>query len=587
MKQIEHLISLITLVICMLAMLILGTKYYPKYEQGATEATISWDVAGYYAYLPAMYIHKDIKQLAWMDSARQKYVFSPYLDQYFKDKSGSNVLKYSIGMSILYTPAFIVGHVSAPMFGFQQDGYSKPYQVALTIWSLLIAFIGLFVLRKVLLYFFSDATTAITLAIIVFCTNYLEYGSITNAMSHNYLFTGYSILLFLCIKFYKKPSYLYTIGMGLVIGFMALARPTEIISLLLPICWTLSWKKHHIRAKANQLIEHFNKYIVGCIIIALIGSVQIAYWLYVSGSPLVYSYQDQGFSWLRPHLIDGIFSFRAGWLIYTPVMLLSLIGFYSLYKKNIRLFTPIFIMSIIFIYVAFAWDIWWYGGSLGQRTMVQLYPVLAFPLAALIEQLATKKFLTFIMYLFVIVCGYLNFWMTHQAHKGSLLYPGDMTKAYYMAIIGKEKVDPSTIKLLDARMNYTGAITNDTILLENTKQFCLTNKKQYSQRWALTPEDSKNKYLRFSIQAFTPQKESELWRYAQMIISYYKNGKNTKNDFLRVQRLIGENEWQTIYLDSKINNGSDKIEISIWNADSDKKICFRELKVITYDQQHK
>lgn len=585
MKYIEHLISLITVVICMLAMLILGTKYYPKYNQEATEATISWDVAGYYAYLPALYIHNDIKQLGWIDSTRQKYVFSPFLDQYFKDKSGSNVLKYSIGMSILYTPAFVAAHISAPMLGFLQDGYSKPYQVSLTLWSFLIAFIGLLVLRKVLLRFYSDGTTAMTLAIIVLCTNYLEYGSITNAMSHNYLFTGYSILLLLCIKFYERPSYKFTIGIGFVIGFMALARPTEIIAIILPLCWTLSWKKNHFRAKINQLIEHFNKYIVGFFIIGLIGSIQIAYWLYVSGSPLVYSYQEQGFSWLTPHIIDGIFSFRAGWLIYTPVMSLALIGFYALYKKNIRLFTPIFIMSMVFIYIAFAWDIWWYGGSLGQRTMVQMYPVLAFPLAALIEHIAPRKVLTFGMYVFVIACGFLNFWMTHQAHKGSLLYPGDMTKAYYLAIVGKDKVDPSTIKLLDARMNYTGAIQNDTLLLENSKQFCLNNKKQYSQRWTLSPNDDYKKYLRFSIQAFTPEKEGELWRYAQMIISYYKNGENTKNEFLRVQRLIVENEWQTIYLDSKINNGADKIEVSIWNADSEKKICFRELKVITYDQK--
>jgi hypothetical protein len=586
MKQIEHLISFITVILCITAMLLLGTKYYPKYEQAATEATISWDVAGYYAYLPALYIHDDIKQLGWMDSTRQKYIFSPYLDQYFKDKSGSNVLKYSIGMSVLYTPAFAIAHVCAPMLGYPQDGYSKPYQIALTYWSFLITFIGLFVLRSVLLNFFSDGTTAITIAILVFCTNYLEYGSITNAMSHNYLFTGYAILLLLCIKFYNQPRYRYTIGMGVTIGLMALARPTEIISLILPLCWTLSWKRHHFRAKLNQLIEHFNKYIVGCIIIAIIGSIQIIYWVYVTGRPLVYSYQEQGFSWLRPHLIDGIFSFRAGWLIYTPVMLLSLIGFHALYKKNIRLFTPIFIMSVVFIYIAFAWDIWWYGGSLGQRTMVQMYPVLAFPLAAFIEYISTKKILTFFMYVFIIISGYLNYWMTHQAHKGSLLYPGDMTKAYFLAILGKDQVDPSTIKLLDARMNYTGTIINDSILIENTKQFCLNNKKQYSQRWTLTPDDYK-RYLRFSIQAYTPEKEAELWRYAQMIISYYKNGENTKNDFLRVQRLIGENEWQSIYLDSKINNGADKIEISIWNADSDRKICFRELKVITYDQKSK
>ena len=45
---------------------------------------------------------------------------------------------------------------------------------------------------------------------------------------------------------------------------------------------------------------------------ALVGFIQLAYWKYASGEWLVYSYEDQGFSWLKPHLYEGIFqlSFR-------------------------------------------------------------------------------------------------------------------------------------------------------------------------------------------------------------------------------------------------------------------------------------
>ena len=33
-----------------------GLFYYPKWQKPDTEATIGWDVSGYYAYLPAAFI---------------------------------------------------------------------------------------------------------------------------------------------------------------------------------------------------------------------------------------------------------------------------------------------------------------------------------------------------------------------------------------------------------------------------------------------------------------------------------------------------------------------------------------------------
>ena len=39
----------------------LGFSYYPKWEKPWSEATISWDVSGYYHYLLAIFIYKDIR----------------------------------------------------------------------------------------------------------------------------------------------------------------------------------------------------------------------------------------------------------------------------------------------------------------------------------------------------------------------------------------------------------------------------------------------------------------------------------------------------------------------------------------------
>ena len=56
-------------------------------------------------------------------------------------------------MALLYSPAFLAGHIIAKFTSYPADGFSVPYQLSLLIESFLILFIGLFYLRKVALIF--------------------------------------------------------------------------------------------------------------------------------------------------------------------------------------------------------------------------------------------------------------------------------------------------------------------------------------------------------------------------------------------------------------------------------------------------
>jgi len=50
-----------------------GMVHYPKWRMQKTEATIGWDVTGYYSYLPAIFIYKDLKQLSFYSKIAEKY----------------------------------------------------------------------------------------------------------------------------------------------------------------------------------------------------------------------------------------------------------------------------------------------------------------------------------------------------------------------------------------------------------------------------------------------------------------------------------------------------------------------------------
>ena len=100
---------------------ILGTHaYYPKWQMTKTEATISWDVSGYYFYLPALLIYKDLRKVEFRDSIVQQYEMSSGGYQAYDHESGNRVMKYSAGMSLQYLPFFAIAHSVATFPGIRQ-----------------------------------------------------------------------------------------------------------------------------------------------------------------------------------------------------------------------------------------------------------------------------------------------------------------------------------------------------------------------------------------------------------------------------------------------------------------------------------
>ncbi|MGB0839665.1 MAG: hypothetical protein ACPGXL_05970, partial [Chitinophagales bacterium] len=85
---------------------------YPKWEKKGTEATLSWDVAGYYLYLPAAIIYNDLGGLGFKDEVFKKYRPCDFYHA-VQQPNGNWIMKYSIGMSVMYLPSFLAGHAYA------------------------------------------------------------------------------------------------------------------------------------------------------------------------------------------------------------------------------------------------------------------------------------------------------------------------------------------------------------------------------------------------------------------------------------------------------------------------------------------
>jgi hypothetical protein len=582
--------------------LLLGTAifYYPKWEQPNTEATLSWDVSGYYFYLPAAFIYKDLKQAAFKDEIQEKYrpASGPY--QVFEHPSGNYVMKYSAGLAVQYLPFFLAAHAIAEPLGYPADGFSKPYQAAISFGSLLMALLGLYMLRRILLRYFSDGATAASLLTIVFATNYLNYSTIDGAMTHNWLFTLYALLLWQSIRFYERPGRWRAVAIGGLVGLMALTRPTEIIACLIPLLWGIdSWGAARERLGFFTSRRGLLLLALAAVVMGAVGSIQPIYWKYVTGEWIVYSYQDQGFSWLRPHVWDGLFSFKAGWLIYSPAMALALLGFVPLFFRRRQLFWHSLAFVLLFMYITFAWDIWWYGGSVGQRAMVQAYPVLAFPLAAFFSLAEGRAWLRYLLVPLLLLLAYYNLWITHQAHRGGLFQTEQMTAAYWKAIFLRYEVPEETIKLLDTDELFSGTPENERILLEENfesdtlphqcpvppiegqRSFCLTKEQQFTPAYRIPYQrQSGEEWIRVAVTVHCPSKEWNYWTMTQLIARMLNGEEKVKERQIRLHRLLHDGQTRRLHLDVRLpDEPFDAVEVLLWHAEGQKVLVVDELVV--------
>lgn len=563
---------------------VLGGLYYPKWKMAWTEAAISFDVSGYYHYLPAIFIYGDLKQQAWMNEINKQYLPSTAYDQAFVHaNSGNRINKYPIGQAILYSPFFFAAHLYARVTNaYPADGYSRPYQFAIWVGGLAVSILGLFLLRRILITYVEDSIAALTLLTLGIGTNWMEYASISNGMNHTWLFALLCALVLLTIRFYRRQDWLSSVGIGLCIGMAGLVRPTEIIWVLVPLLWGFD----SFQKRISFLMDDWKKILVALLCTGGIMLIQPLYWKYISGEWLVYTYGEQRFDWLHPKVWTGLLSVNTGWWIYSPIMFLPLFGFAKLYRTQRDIFWSMAVTCFLSLYITFAWPYWQSGGGLGQRNLIQLYPLLSIPLAMTIKKMMRTNTGRWIWYLMFSLNIYYSVWWVHQAHRGGFFQPGQMTWAYFQKIVGKVHPDPDAVKLMDTHEWYRGipntmppVFTEDfeddtafcvTAWPNGGKAACLNQEQQFLGPFEIPVIHSCGNWLIAEADFIIQSREWDAWKYTQWIVQFHREKEVIKTNQIRIQRLQPVDR-AIIHLDFAVKLPKEaftKCTMTFWNAES-------------------
>lgn len=391
---------------------------------------ISWDVNSYYAYLPVVFIYNDLDMDFMLeDPELHKKHYWP-----MDTETGGKAIFMSMGMSFLYAPFFLAGHAYAEVSAYPGDEFSAPYKISLILSCLFYLAIGLVFLRKVLLRYFSEPVTALTLLLVVFGTNLLHYITEEPTMTHAYNFSLISVFLYLVIRWFEKPGVKYALLAGALAGLITLVRPSNVIVITLFIFWGIT----SFRELGERILFYIRKFHLVALMVSafvLVWLPQFLYWHYASGSFLFNTYGNagQGFFFDNPQVWAILFSYRKGWLLYTPMMGFALLGLFALYRQHKKLFFPVLIYLLINVYVISSWWCWWYGGGFGQRSFIDSYALMALPLAALLTWVFRQRLMISISFvLLLLLTTSLNIFQTYQYKHGLINYVM-MTKRSYWA----------------------------------------------------------------------------------------------------------------------------------------------------------
>lgn len=323
------------------------------------------DKLGYYQWLPATFIDQNHGVMYWGHRLSNGYFLS----------------MFTLGVAVLELPFFLLGHLAAWSFGYPMDGFSPPYGVSIMVGCSLYAGLGC-VLAFKLARRFTSTIPALTAVVALFAgTNLFRYCVFEPTMSHLFSFTLIGLYAWCSLRVLEGPRPIHVFLLFSSGLLTVLIRQTNIFSLLFPIL--IAGSAPALRIFFRNIWANKAALFTGLLVGLTPWVLQMLYWKAITGDLITFTYgaKEEGFHFdkIAPGLV--LFSVRNGWLVYTPLMIIVLTMLVRRSWQGIAPARTILLLTALCLLVYSAWWCWWLGSGFGHRGFVDLYALLAIPLA--------------------------------------------------------------------------------------------------------------------------------------------------------------------------------------------------------------
>lgn len=583
------------------------------------------DAFGYYIYLPSIFIHHDLSNLKSSLLAKYKHCdpgkiinnTTPNLEAEAPSASNGNpVIKYSIGVAILQIPFFLIAHFLAGLVHEPPDGFSMIYMYAIQISVIFYGMLGFLALILILRRSFSDIVIAMVIVTIGLATNLYYLVTVNAPMSHPYLFFIYAVLIYATIYYYDTFRLRFLLLIGFCCGIITLIRFNEVYAVLIPLLWGIR-NRADVKDRIQLIRSNLLPFMYAGLMFIICIIPQLVYWKSVSGHYLYYSYGKESFDFRHPHIIDGLFSFGNGWLAYTPVMYLALIGIYFTARKRHPSFMSLAVFLPLHIYIIYSWWCWFYMGSYGSRPMTEVYPLLSIPLAYTIEWFWSSRFKRLLIIFMILFFSWLLLFQTYQSNL-NIFNSVVGNWRFIVASFGKTKLTYDEAVVVDTRefqprnpffvKHLCDNDFEDSTLIGSTRKISLSGTRsvcvkaeQFQDGCKLSLGDASGhpgQWVKASVNCYSLVPPFNLWEPSQLVIEFLIKGHTHKWRSVRLQNKVDNpdhgiwsfqtGKWGNAHFYSQVPDmkSDDTIKVFIWNGNPNgPDIYVDDLKVELYEEK--
>ena len=352
------------------------------------------DGTGYYAYARSLVIDHNLSFNGdWKDPANAPFIVTGYQDGRpildYTTQTGHIANHFSIGPAIMWAPFLAATHYMVLVFNrfgadIPADGHSRPYLIAMALSTALYGFLGLWLAFQLAREYFGQRWAFLATVGIWFASSLPVYMYEDPSWSHAQSAFAVALFLWYWHRTRENRTAMQWITLGLIAALMCEVYFANGVFLLVLFLESLSsfhaaWRSSNRDAMLRPLRPH----LLFAASAAIAFAPQLIVRKIIFGSPFALGlYGSRPWNWLSPHLSDVLFSSNRGALLWTPVLIPSVIGLFFLWRRVPRVGAKIFAATAAF-YLLIAVNPWWDGvESFGIRFFVSLTPIFVLGLAA-------------------------------------------------------------------------------------------------------------------------------------------------------------------------------------------------------------
>lgn len=335
---------------------------------------INGDSIQYYAYLRSLIIDRDVDftndyQLLYSPVDSTVSETNMWLTN--RTAAGRPENMMSIGPALLWVPFFLAASALVILlrpFGIVVpfDGIAAPFALSAGVGGIFCATLGAYLCYRACRLTFSNGPAFWGVLVAWLASPAIYYSIVSPAYSHASSLFATALFCYVWLKTRGDEGVLRYLGLGVLAGLAALVRWQDVVIVVLPAAELL----HSVARRRASLLASLFRAAEMSVGVAIMLIPQLLAWRAIYGHLLLMP-QGEGFMhWTSPALVSVLFSLRHGLFSWTPAVLVGVVGFYALVRRDPLLGWPAVVVFLLAVYVNGSVNDWWAGEAFGARRFV-------------------------------------------------------------------------------------------------------------------------------------------------------------------------------------------------------------------------